>query len=421
MQQICLTEYKRSAVPYVLSTHQRDLISQHISGLRIEPASGEDNKFYLTPSSKVGILEVEDLAIQIRPKISIDHLMFLMSYNLDPKNWKELGFNLSVTDSIVEAIIPAFLRHLKNVFSRGVLQGYRQKEDSLTTVRGQIRFPDQIRKRFGILLPVEVTYDEFTEDIVENQLLKAALHRLLQNRIRSGEMRKELQRYLLALDNVSQVSFNPRRLPSVKISRLNKRYEHALAISKLILQSSTFQHVSGAIRARSFIVDMNKIFEDFIVIALRENLGLTSHSFPQNAKRKGLRLDERGVISLEPDISWWSEGTCRFVGDVKYKEFNKHARNADIYQMLAYTTATRLPLGILIYAKDDAIPEVGRESHFIAAANKDIHVYAIDLANSPQGILDQVNQMAQQIKLSYRQSMLPPTQRTTTIQSLQQA
>lgn len=406
MQQINLTEHKRSIKPYALSTHQRDLISEHISGLQIEPASGEDNKFYLTPSSKVGVLEIEDLAIHIEPKISIDHLMFLMSYSLDPDNWKQFGFNLSETDSILEAIIPAFLMHIRKVFSRGILKGYLSKEDSLTTVRGQIRFSDQIRKRFGLSIPIEVTYDEFTEDILENQLIKAAIDRLLKNRIRSDAMRLELKRYWLALENVSLIPFNPRNLPTVKLTRLNSRYISTLEISKLILRSSTFQHTSGKIEGRSFIVDMNQVFEDFIVIALRENLGLTPYSFPQNAKGKRLYLDSRSAIRLEPDLSWWSKGTCHFVGDVKYKELSKRARSADIYQMLAYTTATQLPLGILIYAKDEAIPEIRDESHYIEAANKRILVYAIDLANTPEVILRQLDKIAIHIKDCYQQATL---------------
>ena len=398
MQQICLTEYKQSIEPYALSPQQRDLIAKHIGGIKIEPASGVDNKYYLTPSSKIGVLEIENLVIRIKPKVSIDHLMFLMSYALDPEMWKQFGFNLSETDSIVEAVIPAFLRHLKKVFSRGVLQGYHQRNDSLTTVRGQIRFSDQLRKRFAIPIPIEVTYDEFTEDIPENQLIKAAISRLLQNTIRSKPLRRELRRYLLALDNVSLISFNPQSLPTIKISRLNERYEHALEISKLILRSSSFNDSSGKLRARSFIVDMNQVFEDFIVIALRENLGLTPHSFPQNAKGKRLYLDSVAEIKLEPDISWWRNGKCQFVGDVKYKELNKQARNSDLYQLLAYTTATHLPLGILIYAKDDSIPEIRTESHFIAAADKHLLVYAVDLANPPSEILQQIDQIGRRIK-----------------------
>ena len=50
--------------------------------------------------------------------------------------------------------------------SHGLLHGHCTEEDALLTVRGRIRLGDQIRRRFGIPLPVEVRYDEFTHDIL---------------------------------------------------------------------------------------------------------------------------------------------------------------------------------------------------------------------------------------------------------------
>ena len=398
MKQIYLTEYRRSRTPYVLTTHERDLISRHINSIAIEPARRTPGAYYLTPTSIVGALELDTLAIQIKPKISIKHLLFLISYSLDPDNWLDTDFDLTEDSSLSEAIAPAFLRHLKTVFSRSMLQGYKRREDTVNTVQGQIRFSDQIRKRFGIMLPIEVTYDEFTEDIVENQLIKAALIRLLNCRVRSSQISRELKRYVLAFDSVSRVAFDPHHLPEVKFNRRNNRYKHAVQIARLILRSSSFDQSSGNVRARSFLVDMNQVFEDFVVVALRENLGLSTYSFPQNADGRTLTLDDQRRIRLKPDISWWKNGRCCFVGDVKYKSLNRQARNADIYQVLSYAVATQLPMGILIYAKDQATPYIRSESHNISLADKQLRVVALDLANRPEDILIQINEIGDLIR-----------------------
>ena len=45
-------------------------------------------------------------------------------------------------------------------------------------------------------------------------------------------------------------------------------------------------------------------------------------------------------MKLEPDISWWENGRCTFVGDAKYKPASGgDARSADLYQVLAYAVA----------------------------------------------------------------------------------
>ena len=395
MRQILLTEYQKSDVAFQLSTSERDAIADAMKSVTIEPAPGQAEHYFLTPSSTIGVLELDSLAIRIRPKMPISRVLFLMSYSLDPSNWFNVGFNLGEADSVFEAIIPAFTTHVQRAFSRGILQGYRTQEDSLATVRGQIRFSDQIRDRYGIYPPLEVRFDEFTEDIVENQLIKAALASVARKQIRSSEARRKLRSFEFALQNVSLVAFDHRNLPDVRYTRLNNRYRAAVNLAKLILRSSSFELHSGRVRATSFLVDMNDVFEDFVVTSLRESLGLTHREFSQNAKGKWLRLDEAGNIKLEPDISWWQGTRCCFVGDVKYKRINvKGIKHPDIYQLLSYTIAAGVPEGILIYAKGEEEPAV----HNITMANKRIKVMALDLEGEPRDVIAQIERVARNVR-----------------------
>ena len=57
-------------------------------------------------------------------------------------------------------------------------------------MRGRIRFDEQIRRRYGIPLPVELRFDEFTEDILANRLVKAAAARLRRMTLHSSEARR---------------------------------------------------------------------------------------------------------------------------------------------------------------------------------------------------------------------------------------
>jgi 5-methylcytosine-specific restriction enzyme subunit McrC len=41
-------------------------------------------------------------------------------------------------------------------------------------LRGRIDMGRQLSRRCGLLLPVEVTYDDYTIDVLENQLLLGA-------------------------------------------------------------------------------------------------------------------------------------------------------------------------------------------------------------------------------------------------------
>ena len=117
--------------------------------------------------------------------------MFLIAYSMDPKHWRRNAVELARDDGILEAIIFAFTHHTRQAIHRGLLRGYRGGDDALNTVRGRIRFGDQIQRRFDIPLPVEVAFDEFTEDIEKNRLLRTAIDRLGHTFIRSEAARAE--------------------------------------------------------------------------------------------------------------------------------------------------------------------------------------------------------------------------------------
>ena len=101
---------------------------------------------------------------------------------------------------------------------------YITEEESLYGIRGRIRFNDQIRRRFGVHLPVEVRYDEFTDDILANQLVKAAVTRLSRMRLRYQPARRELGWIAGTLDNISPSEFPPSDVPSITFDRLNEHY-----------------------------------------------------------------------------------------------------------------------------------------------------------------------------------------------------
>ena len=136
-----------------------------------------------------------------------------------------------------------------------------------------------------------------------------------------------------------------------------------------------------------------------MVIALREALGVTDREFPQGGKRHRMELDHAGKLGIEPDISWWRDSRCVFVGDLKYKRTERGSvPNADLYQLLAYTIAADLPEAMLVYAQGEAEPTV----HAIRHAGKLLEIAAVDLSGSPEQILAEVGNVAERIRLMRR-------------------
>jgi 5-methylcytosine-specific restriction enzyme subunit McrC len=166
-------------------------------------------------------------------------------------------------------------------------------------------------------------------------------------------------------------------------------------LAKLILRNTSFELRHGRVRALAFLVDMNQVFEDFVVVALREALKLSESTFPQGAKRRPLRLDQAGAVRLHPDLSWWDGSICTFVGDAKYRQVSAAGiEHPDLYQLLAYVIGTDLPGGMLVYAAGEAQPV----THRVVRLGKELHVEALDLQGSPDEILGQVRGVAERIR-----------------------
>ena len=64
--------------------------------------------------------------------------------------------------------------------------------------------------------------------------------------------------------------------------------------------------------------------------------------------------------------------------------------HADMYQLLAYTIATDLPGGLLVYSADEATPV----EHEVPLAGKRLRVATLDLRDNPQDILRRVHDLA---------------------------
>ena len=396
MNRLELEEYGSCTVKVPLNTDQlRALTAAHIE---VTPSPDVDGACNLKPSSYIGAVNIGDLAVVVRPKIPIDRVMFLIAYAMDPKHWSNEAINLSRDDDILEAVALAFAHRTRQAIQRGLLQGYRREEEALNTVRGRIRFGDQIGRRFGAQPPIEVAFDEFTEDIEKNRLLKTAIGRLGHTFIRSEAARLQVRRLRPAFTTVGLGSYQRGALPDIRYSRLEEHYRPAVELACLIIENSSLELFHGKVAGVAFLIDMNKVFERFLYVALREELGLPERQWKHEV---GLKLDEDRRISMKPDLSWWPPVSANdgvrplFVGDAKYKKLQPRGfEHHDIYQMLAYCTAADLPSGLLVYAAGEDKPGAYKIRH----AGKTIEVASLDLRGTPEAILDEVRHLAGRVK-----------------------
>ena len=395
MRRIDLREYVTSE-PLELSAGEHDALRAAVPSLTIEQVPGEANVYCLKPGSTIGALELGDLSVVIHPKLDISRVLFLASYALGALKLREERFDFEKAHTLVEALALALEAAARRAFARGLLHGYRTEEEALYTVRGRILVAEQIRRRFGVPVPIEVRYDEFTEDILANRLVKAAAGLLGRMRIRSPRARAGLRWIGAMLGNVAPMRFAPSDVPAVTFDRLNAHYREVVGLARLILRHWAFEADRGGRRAAGFLMNMNTVFQEFVTQALREELRVSAHTLRSDDRLpRRIALDEDENIRLKPDLTWWDGWACTFVGDAKYKNVTgERVPNTDLYQLLAYATALDLPGGLLVYARGEA----AERTYQVRNAGTRLEVVAVDLAGAIDELRASVGRVAARVR-----------------------
>ncbi|MGO4593140.1 McrC family protein [Leifsonia sp. 2TAF2] len=360
-----------------------------------------DGRWTVSQVRKVGSLTIDGHRVDIRPKLPISRLFFLFGYAQRRRLWLAEETRLDSTPDLVPAIATAFLRQLGVAVEQGLLQGYRERHDSDTVVRGRINFVEQFKRRPGLASPLELRFDEFTVDIDENRILAAAVERLMRLPLLDPASRRTLLHFR---GMFAEVEALPRGLPlpRTREDRRSEHYQPALSLARLILTNASIEHRVGEHTASAFLVDVAQVFEDFVSVALRDSL---ERSGGQVLSQRSDRLDALGYAVVRPDIVWQSHERIDAVIDAKYKaERPAGYPNADLYQMVTYCTRYGLRDGHLVYASGEETPK----SVNIIGAPITVHCHALELTGSQEEILGSVDRVAEAIVASRASADLPP-------------
>ncbi|MFB8274244.1 McrC family protein [Nocardia colli] len=345
-------------------------------------------QYSIKPGSKVGSVTYGDIQINVRPKITeLNRLLFFVGYCSNPAIWREEFVYLDKAPGLYPAVAESFSRLASRAIEGGLLQGYQTRSDSQALVRGRVQFREQVMRNYGLPLPIAVEYDDFTTDIVENQIVLLATLRLLGIPDIGTDARQRLSRLRWVLDEITMLP-NRGRAPDCHLGRVNARYHDLLRLSEVILDNSSFDQHNGSLAVSGFMFDMWRIYEDFvtgaIAMAMRRLGGHPKTQFESP-------LDKAAKIRFRPDLVCFDDNDVPVaVVDAKYKaERRKGFPEADLYQMLVYCTVLKLSEGHLVYAKGNGPAKI----HEIRNCGIIIHCHALDLALPPNQLLAEIDSL----------------------------
>ena len=319
----------------------------------------------------VGIIKINNLIIEILPKISLSNdiikdreiLVFMLSKcNKLSVDINELLNSNILNNSLLDILAKVFSKKLLNELQKGLYREYVSKEEALSMIKGKILISKSIKENTINKNKMNCKYDEFTEDNLFNAILKRAISVILFS-IKNDDVKKELNIINNVLNDISDIYIPNNIILNYKLNRMNNRFLECFTLAKLILLNSSMDKSLGKENGFSILFEMNYLYEEYIGVLLKEVFNDTNISINTQEKSRYLlwnTLKERNEIALKPDIVIYKDNKPKVIIDTKWKSSSINNREiysqSDIYQMYAYiTTYAECEECILLYPKFEDI------------------------------------------------------------------
>ena len=355
---VALTPQDRTVVEkWSASADDRLQIEELRRGLRIRTRSW------------VGVVRLPTVEIGVVPKVTGDllGLVRLLEYasGLDALIRLTDDATLEASgDSLLELVVLLFVEASERVLRRGLLSGYVEREDDLPIVRGRILGDRQLLERFGQLDRIICRFDELEHDVVENQLLTAALQ-VASSRVTSVGLQRRISRLRGVLEPIcdtDQLNLAGART-TMTYNRLNAHYETAHQLGWLLFDALGIDDLfaSGEAQAFSFLLNMNQLFERFVTRVVEQVLAAARYRVTSQSPFKSVVWNvssQRPYTSIIPDVIVERRGESdgRVAIDAKYKLYDERGFDqGDIYQTFLYafalgaTASGGVPTSLLLY------------------------------------------------------------------------
>jgi len=295
-----------------------------------------------------------------------------------------------------------FLNELEAIFEKGFYKKYVREEENLSFLKGKMLFNKQLINDIRKTPKFYCSYENLTYDNLENQIVLRATELLIPLIRFSDEIKSDLIRYRYILnEEVSLRNVLPEECNRVQYSKLNEYYEPIIQFSRAVLQYHFIRSVhKGASKGFNFIVNMNRVYEDFVTEIVKELINedpvFIDYVVEKQKRFNSLVKEKERKIVTKPDVILRKRNSSEYplLIDAKYK---RQENNADYYQVIAYALAIKtVKTCFLIYPATEKISHafftIDTESFGLKRPGIIIYTIKIDL------LLDETLEFKEYIK-----------------------
>ncbi|QGH36821.1 restriction endonuclease [Gracilibacillus salitolerans] len=339
--------------------------------------------------------------------IPIRNIYYMLSYayqTLNLTEYKQIG--TEKFENVKELYAKILSIGIPILIRGGLSKGYISVEETSNVIKGKIDINSTIKKNALVNKKIAVVYDEFSENILLNQIIKATLVYLSRSNKISQKMRRLFYGLLPYFTEVSDVELDLKLWNNVRYNRQNIRYQFIVDVCRYLYEQLLFDESSTSQMMKEVQDEqrLSSLYEKFIYAFFkRETKYKVSHpqiqwsvddeftdALPIMQTDLVLQKDKKTLIV---DAKFYSENmVARFEGGMTKQN------SGNLYQIFTYINNWKADpeekvAGMLLYAKTTAL---NQPNHIYQIKGNQIFVVSLDLqqdfSNIKENLLAYVNQ-----------------------------
>jgi len=281
--------------------------------------------------------------------IPIQNIYYLLCYAWNKMQEKDIvNVDASDYDQLPELLSKVLITGCNRLFKQGLDRNYVESTELYSGVKGKLEFNESIKTQAFLFGKSVCSFDEFSHNILPNQLLKGTLFVLLKMNQLDNDIKSQLKLTFNHFHDVLDIIPTVSDFHRVHIHRNNNFYDFLLKICRLIIENISLDERTGNFKFRDLLRDQNtmqSLFEEFVrnfYSVRQKEFKVKRESIKWNATPFGGSRSEY-IPVMKTDISL-NSSERKIVIDTKYYQealkMNQYStqkfHSTNLYQIYSY-------------------------------------------------------------------------------------
>lgn len=306
----------------------------------------------------VGVIQVDDLTIEILPKID----RYESEEEKNKNKWQKVLIEMlratkklkiqqvgqaNVTKQSIHLLDIYFAWYLNEVqllIHQGLIKQYYKETGNVKALKGKLEFAGHLQKNIAHKERFYTTHQVYDKDHIIHQILGQAL-KIIATLSKGNYLYSKCKTIQLDFPEVKAIEANENTFSKIPKSRKTAPYENALVIARLIILNYAPNVSSGSEKMLALLFDMNSLWEEYVLVRLKQAC--------QDQDVEVYGQSSKGFwngITIRPDIVLKKNNKVVLIIDTKWKNIdNSQPSTQDLRQMYVYNHYWDSSRSLLLY------------------------------------------------------------------------